>query len=223
MQGWGGCALFEPKTALTDVLNRHKQTPALLCFVLAVLMTLTAALSLSVGAMTTTPAQVVSHLWAALHGTESSADSAAILLIRLPRMVLALLIGAALAQSGAVTQGIFRNPMADPSLLGISSGAAFAAALVIVLAPGFAAFDGRSLPYIVTHRLFLRRHHHRVDHRAYRFGEWLYEYLYLAARRFSNQCARQCRHRLVVLLGQRLSAALTHVLDVWLTRQGGLG
>jgi iron complex transport system permease protein len=64
-------------------------------------------------------------------------------------MVLALLIGAALAQSGAVSQGIFRNPMADPSLLGISSGAAFAAALVIVLGPGFTSFDDRSLPYLL--------------------------------------------------------------------------
>jgi iron complex transport system permease protein len=99
--------------------------------------------------MTTTPAQAIAHLWATLFSSESSPDATAILLIRLPRTVLALLIGAALAQTGAVTQGIFRNPMADPSLLGVSSGAAFAAALVIVLGPGLAAFDSHRLPYLL--------------------------------------------------------------------------
>ena len=49
------------------------------------------------------------------------------LTIRLPRVLLALLVGAALALSGCVMQGLFRNPLADPGLLGISSGAALAA------------------------------------------------------------------------------------------------
>lgn len=53
--------------------------------------------------------------------------------IRLPRVVLALLVGTALALSGAVMQGLFRNPLADPGLLGISSGAALAVGLVVVL------------------------------------------------------------------------------------------
>ncbi|QKJ87018.1 Hemin transport system permease protein [Paramixta manurensis] len=53
--------------------------------------------------------------------------------IRLPRVLLAVLVGAALAASGAVMQGVFRNPLADPGLLGISSGAALAVALAIVV------------------------------------------------------------------------------------------
>ncbi|WP_373317524.1 FecCD family ABC transporter permease [Neokomagataea tanensis] len=53
--------------------------------------------------------------------------------IRAPRIVLATLTGAALAVSGAVMQGLFRNPLADPGLIGISSGAALGAALAIVL------------------------------------------------------------------------------------------
>ncbi|TVR18955.1 MAG: iron ABC transporter permease [Anaerolineaceae bacterium] len=53
--------------------------------------------------------------------------------IRLPRVVLGLLIGASLAAAGATIQGMFRNPLADPGLIGISAGSAFAAALVIVL------------------------------------------------------------------------------------------
>lgn len=103
-----------------------------------------ALLSLCVGVLSVSPAQVLKYLWTLLVElsplTPQSTEAAAIFLIRLPRVVLALLIGAALAQSGAAMQGIFRNPMADPSLLGISSGAAFAAALVIVM--------GQHLPWL---------------------------------------------------------------------------
>ncbi|AKM47838.1 ABC-type Fe3+-siderophore transport system, permease component [Edwardsiella anguillarum] len=53
--------------------------------------------------------------------------------IRLPRVLLAAVIGIALAVSGTLMQGLFRNPLADPALLGISSGAALCVALTIVL------------------------------------------------------------------------------------------
>lgn len=53
--------------------------------------------------------------------------------IRIPRTLLGLLVGAALAVSGAAIQGIFRNPLADPGLIGVSGGAAFAAVASIVL------------------------------------------------------------------------------------------
>lgn len=75
------------------------------------------------------------------------------LTIRLPRVLLALVIGGSLALAGCVMQGLFRNPLADPGLLGISSGAACAVALWVVLpvtlpallmlyAPMLAAFLG---------------------------------------------------------------------------------
>lgn len=53
--------------------------------------------------------------------------------LRLPRVLMALLVGAVLALSGAALQGLLRNPLASPSLIGISSGAALAAATMIVL------------------------------------------------------------------------------------------
>ena len=53
--------------------------------------------------------------------------------LRLPRLLLATLVGAMLAGSGAAMQGLFRNPLADPSLLGLASGAGLAVALWIVL------------------------------------------------------------------------------------------
>jgi iron complex transport system permease protein len=57
--------------------------------------------------------------------------------IRIPRGLLALAVGASLGLAGAITQALFRNPLADPSLLGISSGAALAVALVILMGPAW--------------------------------------------------------------------------------------
>jgi iron complex transport system permease protein len=63
-------------------------------------------------------------------GAEASPVEQAILLhLRLPRLLLALAVGAALATSGALMQGLFRNPLADPGLLGVSGGAALGAAV----------------------------------------------------------------------------------------------
>jgi iron complex transport system permease protein len=53
----------------------------------------------------------------------------------LPRTLLALLVGAILAQCGAVMQGLFRNPLADPGIIGASSGAALGAAIAIIVLP----------------------------------------------------------------------------------------
>jgi len=68
--------------------------------------------------------------------------------LRLPRIVFALLIGAALGLSGALTQGLFRNSLADPGLLGVSAGAACAVALGIVL------FNDLSIPLVPQWRFW---------------------------------------------------------------------
>jgi len=60
-------------------------------------------------------------------------DQAVIYNIRLPRMLLGVLIGAGLAVSGLLMQGLFRNPLADPGLVGVSSGSALGAIFIIVL------------------------------------------------------------------------------------------
>lgn len=60
--------------------------------------------------------------------------------IRLPRAILASLVGGALATAGAALQGMFRNPMADPYVIGVSSGAALGASLAIVLGLGYGIF-----------------------------------------------------------------------------------
>ncbi|PTW61616.1 iron complex transport system permease protein [Breoghania corrubedonensis] len=70
--------------------------------------------------------------------------------IRLPRTVMGIMVGAGLAMAGAMMQGLFRNPLADPALIGISAGAALAAVSVIVLIAG----AGLALPaWLVPHLL----------------------------------------------------------------------
>jgi iron complex transport system permease protein len=78
----------------------------------------------------------------------SEQGRAVLLHIRLPRIVLALLAGAGLAMCGAALQALFRNPLADPGLLGISSGAALGAGLMIVAGPGgtLAFLGGLAVP-----------------------------------------------------------------------------
>ncbi len=84
-------------------------------------------------------------------GALSARDRIIILDIRLPRALLGLMIGASLAVSGVVLQGLFRNPLADPGLVGVSAGASLGAVGVIVLggtalAPLFALGGIYTLP-----------------------------------------------------------------------------
>lgn len=65
--------------------------------------------------------------------------------LRLPRVLLAAVVGAALAAAGAVFQALFRNPMADPAIIGVSSGAALGA-IAVILAGGGAVLGGMGVP-----------------------------------------------------------------------------
>lgn len=74
-----------------------------------------------------------------LQKTWSSAEEAVVINIRLPRILAAALIGAGLSVSGAAYQGMFRNPMVSPDLLGASTGAGFGAAIAILLGASYFA------------------------------------------------------------------------------------
>jgi iron complex transport system permease protein len=65
-------------------------------------------------------------------GPNLARDQLVLWSIRIPRIAVAAMVGALLAASGAIMQGLFRNPLADPALVGVSSGGAFAAAAAIV-------------------------------------------------------------------------------------------
>ncbi len=69
--------------------------------------------------------------------TSTSLENKVLEQIRMPRVLLAGLVGASLGISGASLQGLFRNPLADPGLIGVSAGAALGAAIVIVLGSSF--------------------------------------------------------------------------------------
>jgi iron complex transport system permease protein len=77
---------------------------------------------------------IADHLpWIDLDGTWSSTWDTIVWQLRVPRVVLAGLVGAALAASGATYQGLFRNPLADPYLIGVAAGAGLGATIVLVL------------------------------------------------------------------------------------------
>lgn len=110
---------------------------ALILALLWVALGLVMPAAVATGPARIAPPQVLAVLFDQLGLTlpiDHTAQQAAILInIRLPRIVLGLLVGAALGMGGAALQGLFRNPLADPGLLGISSGAALGAVTVVVL------------------------------------------------------------------------------------------
>lgn len=93
---------------------------------LALILLATAAASLSLGASGLLP-------WELFSRELSPAERAILLDIRLPRLLLGALVGAGLAVSGALMQGLFRNPLADPGLVGVGAGAGLGAVVAIVL------------------------------------------------------------------------------------------
>jgi iron complex transport system permease protein len=99
----------------------------------AVLLLAALVLACAVGSVWVPPGRVL----AALLGTpETAGDAIIVLELRLPRVALAGTVGASLALSGAALQGLFRNPLADPSVLGVSAGGALGAAIAVVLGLG---------------------------------------------------------------------------------------
>ncbi len=104
-------------------------------------LVLAALVSLSVGPTGLTLSDLPRALFAAYSGSGAPADVHArlvLLEVRLPRTILAAFVGASLAVAGAMMQGLFRNPLADPGLIGVSSGAALAAVATIALGSSFA-------------------------------------------------------------------------------------
>ena len=96
-------------------------------------------LSLSLGRYAVPPGQVVRILWARVfpvHVTWTPQMETAVLSLRLPRILLALMVGGALSAAGTAYQTVFRNPMAAPDILGASSAAGTGAALGILLGGG---------------------------------------------------------------------------------------
>lgn len=125
---------------------------ALTLTLLVLLVLAVAVASLGTGAIAIPVDRVARLLWLGRAGAALdpalTRDAVIVFDLRLPRTLVGLMVGAGLAVAGALLQGLFRNPLADPALVGVSSGSALAAAAVIVLGHRFMAGPGL-LPFQV--------------------------------------------------------------------------
>ena len=116
----------------------------ILLFALAALLGLT-MIALTVGRYPLGAIEVMNLLWAKISGPASelpTASEAIVFDLRGPRVIAAILVGAALSAAGAVYQNMFRNPLVSPDILGVSSGAALGAILAIFFALPIIAVQG---------------------------------------------------------------------------------
>ena len=121
----------------------HK--PYLLAILLGSLISAAGVLSLGIGTAEIQTQEVIDAL---LGKPVPRTTSAIVLDIRLPRLILAILIGAALAVAGTAMQGFFQNPMADPHIVGVSSGAALGATCGIIFRVDFWFAGMSSIPIL---------------------------------------------------------------------------
>lgn len=149
-------------------------SPSRLLLALSVALPMAVLLALMMGPVSVGLADVwrtILHLFAdASHEASQQVTQHSLILfsIRLPRVLLAAFVGVCLAVCGAAMQGLFRNPLADPSLIGVSSGASAGASLMIVFGGGallqagqlsglsavaFGAFCGGFLAVVLVYRL----------------------------------------------------------------------
>jgi iron complex transport system permease protein len=143
--------------------------------ILTVVLVLTMVISSCVGAVQISFSELISiiayHTGLSEHQNFEAQQAAVFLNLRLPRVLLGVLIGAALGVSGAAIQRLFRNPLAEPGLIGISSGATLFAVIMIVLeakifkeltgvigfyALSLASFIGAGLTTMLVYRIAMR-------------------------------------------------------------------
>lgn len=132
-------ALVQPATARTGIARRVR-TRVVTFIILVVIVCCLVLLSAMVGQYRVEATDVVRGVFGG-----SLADPLAesvLWQIRFPRIVLGLLVGASLAVAGTVMQALFSNPLAEPGIIGVSSGAAVGASIMIVVAPTFLAGFG---------------------------------------------------------------------------------
>lgn len=125
--------------SLEDARPRSRRV-ASTTIVLAALIVLVCVASLLLGQYSLSPAEIVESFarrlgLAASDGTTQLADGA-LWNVRIPRILAGLLVGAALGTAGAITQGVFGNPLAEPGVIGITAGASVGASVAFVIGGG---------------------------------------------------------------------------------------
>jgi len=135
-----------------EEFNRYKSSSNKVAFkiILAVAVLLCAVvISFFIGRYRIEPIRLVQLLTTAPSNWLANSDTSVFYYIRLPRIMLAVLVGAALSTAGALFQGVFRNPLVSPDILGVSAGCCLGAALGIVLSRYV------SIPYLVQILAFI--------------------------------------------------------------------
>ncbi|MEK7861502.1 MAG: iron ABC transporter permease [Chloroflexota bacterium] len=123
-------------------MRRAPYSPVLAALVLALVVAI--VLAVAIGAVAIPPDRVLLSLL----GRGDATETAIVLSIRLPRVLGAALVGAALAAAGALLQGLLRNPLADPYVLGTSAGASVGAVIGLVFAGGLGFFVIPGLAFV---------------------------------------------------------------------------
>ena len=180
---------------------------------LALLVAMLAGVAL--GAVRIPVPDVIAALRRALMGQGGSFADTVIVGLRLPRVVLAALVGASLAAAGALYQALFRNPLADPYILGISSGAGLGAMIAIVTTAGVtaarygvvpvAAFLGAGLTMLLVVRLASTRG--KLDSTSLLLGGVAVSYTLAAVTAFVMVYAREQMAAIVYWMMGGLTAA----------------
>jgi iron complex transport system permease protein len=129
-------------------LQKKKEVEMSVLTLLVIVLVLTFFISVYIGRYSITPVQLIMAVAGKIAYIDYSLpDTADTILfkVRLPRIIAAILIGANLATAGAAYQGMFKNPMVSPDILGASNGAGFGAAVAILLSFGTAGIQMSSL------------------------------------------------------------------------------
>lgn len=101
----------------------------------------------------------ITEIWNGIFSSVDSLERRIVWELRVPRMLIGLIVGMCLASAGAILQGIMRNPLADPGIIGVSSGAGLAATVIMILFPAYiillpaAAFLGALVTALVIYAM----------------------------------------------------------------------
>jgi len=136
--------------SLIEEYKKHTTQKIIFIIFILVLIVTIAGISATLGSYPISVSEVYSIILKCLIRHPENTKESIVWNLRMPRIILAVIAGAGLASSGAMTQGILKNPLATPYTLGISSAAGLGAAIAIILSKG--VFAGK---YIVVGNAFL--------------------------------------------------------------------
>lgn len=130
-----------------------KRTIVIVSF--CILLIIASTLSLMIGQVSFT----LSEIWSGLFHSDDSLSRRIVWELRFPRVLIGMIVGMCLATSGAILQGVMKNPLADPGIIGVTSGAGLAATTIMIIFPAYimflplAAFLGALITAIVIYAL----------------------------------------------------------------------